>query len=76
MPLCSPDQLECVKNILVDNSGCLKQCSGLLVTSYDQDRFLNLADYLSSKYYYKNMIQEYKGFCQDLFQYIVFLSSF
>ena len=73
MPLCSPDQLECVKNILVDNSGCLKQCSGLLVTSYDQDRLLNLADYMSSKYSFRNMIQEYKGFCQDLFQYIVFL---
>ena len=76
MPLCSPEQLKCVKNIHVDNSGCFKQCSGLLVTSYDQDRFFNLADYMSSKISFRNMIKEYKGFCQYLFQYIVSLSSF
>ena len=67
MPLCSSDQFECVKNIQVDNSGCFKQCSGLLVTSYDQDKFLNLADYMSSKYSFRNMIQEYKGFFKICF---------
>ena len=73
MPLCSPEQLKCVKNIHVDNSGCFKQCSGLLVTSYDQDRFLNLADYMSSKYSFRNMIQEYKGFFKIRFINFVFL---
>ena len=75
MPLCSPEQLKCVKNIHVDNSGCFKQCSGLLVTSYDQDRFLNLADYMSSKYSFGNMIQEYKGFFKICFIALYFFSD-
>ena len=30
----SPQELECVKNVEVDTSSCLKPCSGLIVTSF------------------------------------------
>ena len=62
MPLCIAEKLECVSNIMIDKSDCLQQCSGLLVTSYDQQDIengvLNLVDYLNSKVYYKS--QEYR----------------
>ena len=33
--LCSsPQELDCVKNMKVDTSSCLKPCSGLVVTSF------------------------------------------
>ena len=58
-PLCLADQLNCVSSIKVDTSGCLQQCTGILVTSYDQKKiedglliavdqiiqYINLRDY-------------------------------
>ena len=62
MPLCLAEKLECVSNIMIDKSDCLQQCSGLLVTSYDQQDIengvLNLVDYLNSKVYYQS--KEYR----------------
>ena len=31
-------KIDCVDNVLVDNSNCLKSCSGLVVTSYSESR--------------------------------------
>ena len=53
-PLCSSEQMDCINNISsVDTSGCLKPCSGLIVTSFTKtqegrimDNWLNvLEDY-------------------------------
>ena len=45
--MCSPKGLECVDQITVDNSKCLKSCSGLIVTSYTfYDLHKNLEDLL------------------------------
>ena len=35
-PLCTASNLECLSNVKVDNQNCLQKCSGLMVTSYDQ----------------------------------------
>ena len=35
LPLCTPDRNECIKTIEKEYEGCLPQCSGLWVTSYD-----------------------------------------
>ena len=75
-PLCTAKNLECVSRIKVKKLACFQQCSGILITSYDQedveDRPINvvnslvdkLAAYLSGKlsYYLKNMPTEFKGF--------------
>ena len=46
-PLCSTEQMECVNNIKVDTSGCLKPCSGLIVTSViKSDKNRNLEELL------------------------------
>ena len=34
MPLCAHDQLECVRNITINEMQCGEKCSGLLVPSY------------------------------------------
>ena len=33
-PMCSSEQMDCINSITVDTSGCLKPCSGLIVTSF------------------------------------------
>ena len=63
--------MDCVSRIKVDSSDCLQQCSGLLVTSYDQQeieydldfRFSKLAEYFSRKDFgqHRNMANEFKG---------------
>ena len=37
-PLCSSEQMDCVHNITVDTTDCLKPCSGLIVTSFTKTR--------------------------------------
>ena len=32
---------KCVSNIKVENSSCLKQCSGVIVTSYEQNNIVD-----------------------------------
>lgn len=34
--VCNPDELKCIENIKVDNSKCLKKCSGLHVASFEK----------------------------------------
>ena len=34
--LCSPEQLRCVQNTTVDSSMCVKNCNGLVITSYSK----------------------------------------
>ena len=36
MPLCTPEKLECVRNIEIESEECLPQCSGVWVTYHDQ----------------------------------------
>ena len=40
--MCTPKQMICVEKIEIDDSRCMHQCSGLLVTSYDQEDIENL----------------------------------
>ena len=66
MPLCTQEKLQCVKNISIDESGCLHKCSGLLVTSFDHENiesFLpNLAEYMKSyDNFFQTMRKELKG---------------
>ena len=59
MPKCQPDQLQCVKEITVEDEKCLKSCEGLYVTSYfksklGEDAFADFwskvkADYMKYK---------------------------
>ena len=47
-PLCSSQQLQCVKNISTDTSQCRPMCEGLLVTSYSRsDNQRTLEQYTS-----------------------------
>ena len=43
-PLCTASNIECISSIEVDNVNCLPQCSGLMVTSYDQQELLDRHD--------------------------------
>ena len=63
LPLCTPEKLECVRNIEVKNEECLQQCSGFWMEEekekekekeYSKEKIKKL-----SKQYWKN-----KGFYQ------------
>ena len=73
-PLCTAKKLDCVSSIRMDNSECFQQCSGILITSFDQieimDRLSNelaklerLVNYLreSIPYYLENIKNEFQG---------------
>ena len=47
MPLCTLSQLYCIENITVDHSKCLKQCSGLVVSSYNKYEIEKNADLIN-----------------------------
>lgn len=69
--------VDCVSSIKIDNSECLQQCSGILVTSFEEqeieDRPLNLVNtlvdklskYMSEKlpYDFGQMSKEFQGYC-------------
>ena len=38
LPLCTPDKIECVRNLETKYEECLPQCSGLWVNSYNKDK--------------------------------------
>ena len=40
LPLCTPDKIDCVRNIETEYKECLPQCSGLWVLSYNQEKGL------------------------------------
>lgn len=56
-PLCNHQDLDCVSSIKTDISECSQQCSGILVTSFDQHeiedrldaRFKELSAYMSRR---------------------------
>ena len=75
-------QVDCVSSIKIDNSECFQQCSGILVTSFDEqeieDRPLNLvntlvgklANYMGQKLPldFGHMALEFEGFCLQFLQ--------
>lgn len=75
--MCSSKHLDCVSSIKIEKSECLEQCSGTLVTSYEEqeieDRPLNLVNtlvdklskYMSVKLPYGlgRMPVEFQGYC-------------
>ena len=65
MPLCTPDQMECMRNITIDEAKCGQKCSGLLVPSYYKDNVKN-EDWIRSFHSNKSALHEaywkYKGF--------------
>ena len=68
-PLCTAEDLDCVSRIKddkEDNSECLQQCSGMLVTSYADNQFSNVVqemiEYMSRKNSdFENMAKEFQG---------------
>ena len=38
LPLCTPEKIECVRNLETRYAECLPQCSGLWVNSFDMDQ--------------------------------------
>ena len=74
------EHLYCVSGIKIDNSDCLQQCSGIIVTSYDQEdeqedksdiRFKKLVEYMSGSgnmyfNYFKNMAEVFQGSDKNL----------
>jgi len=72
--LCTAEDLDCVSSIKVDkedNSECFQQCSGILITSYNQkkidDRISNVVremiDYISkTSYILQNLAEQFIGF--------------
>ena len=56
-PLCSSKEIDCVKSVKVDTKNCLKPCSGLIVTSFSENKvkknvenlFPSLEDYNNYK---------------------------
>ena len=61
LPLCTPDKIDCVRNIETKYEECLPKCSGLWVNRFKKDKILNLNEKLKlsklSKQYWN-----YKGF--------------
>ena len=55
LPLCSPDKIECVRNLETKNDDCLPQCSGLWVISYNQEKSLKLPNTNKGKILWKNI---------------------
>ena len=54
--------MECVNNVVVNNSGCLKPCSGLIVTSFSKSNLnkdLEEMQALSKAYNNYKKITEY-----------------
>ena len=39
VPLCTPNQLSCVKNVTVDTSMCFHKCNGMMLTSFFKSDF-------------------------------------
>ena len=77
IPICTAEELDCASKVKINDAECLQQCSGILVTSYDQDEleersnigFKNLAEYLSQKDLYgglTNMAEEFQGFMNKI----------
>ena len=66
-PWCSTkENLDCVSSIKVNTSDCLQQCSGILVTSYEQqeieDTVSKLAKYMIAKSWdFKNLANDIEG---------------
>ena len=67
-PLCTAEDLDCVSRIKddkEDNSECLQQCSGMLVTSYADNQLTNVVQemiqYLTRKKDFENMAKEVQG---------------
>ena len=59
--MCPPDKMKCVASVDVeDESRCLKKCSGLLVTTFDEyqmkEQSKQFVEKLSTEYW------RYKGF--------------
>jgi len=65
-PLCTVEHFDCVSRIKVANSDCLQHCSGILVTSYDQEdvenkiesKFTKLVEYISKDSPYLRSIKD------------------
>ena len=62
----SSKKKECVRNIVIDDSGCLPPCSGLFVTSYQENFISDLTDYMSKKPYFYDMNTKLKGRLKSL----------
>ena len=73
-PLCTFKEMECIKNIDIDEYKCLQEFSGLLVTSYDQNeiedsvlslilsRITELTDYMKEiEYKFYKIKEDIKG---------------
>ena len=67
--MCTAKHFDCISSIKVDYSKCLQQCSGTLITSYNQEEYEdetmdNLVKYMSEKgkYYFANMANEFHGY--------------
>ena len=63
MPLCTPEKIKCFNKLKIDGKDCFNQCSGLLVTSYDEE-FIKVADTKNIKNIKKltKDYWKYKGF--------------
>ena len=67
-PWCSTkENLDCVSSIKVNTSDCLQQCSGILVTSLNEDRLSNMmskmVEMLSINSKSFDFAKELEGFC-------------
>ena len=72
LPLCTPEKLECVRNIEVKNEECLQQCSGFwMEEEKDQKEYSREKIKKLSKQYWKN-----KGFYQFSNYFGIFFSHY
>ena len=70
--MCTLENLDCLLRIPIDNSSCFQQCSGTIVTNYDQEgisdslkpQFLKILDFIkrSAYYYNEDWEKEYQGY--------------
>ena len=69
-PLCTEEHFDCVSSTKVDDSDCLQQCSGLIVTSYDQqdieDKFRKklVESFGKGTHSFRNIAKELRVSCQ------------
>ena len=75
-PLCTEHHLDCISSIKIDKSDCFQQCSGMLVTSYEQmeienkmSRFANemIEFMMEENYAFRKSANKFKGFITIIF---------
>ena len=66
VPVCRPQQMECVQSVEKDFSKCVKPCSGMVIASFTKSRNINLQDLMSKALSDYNNFTNWRGLPHEL----------